>query len=173
MTLIAGNKQVLRVVRNMTDKAIFLKKGARVAHIVSAMLASPEEAPSEQDEDVQAPKEHMMVQERQEKLLEKLNLDGLSEWTPHNAAIARELLLSYHDAFALKPDELRCTSTIKHKICLSDDEPFKERFRCIPPPLLEEVHASLRDMLEAGTIQPSQSPWCNTMVLVWKKDGTL
>ena len=123
-----------------------------MAHIVSAMLATPEEVPSEQDEDTQAPKEHMMVQERQEKLLEKLNLDGLSEWTPCNAAIARELLLSYHDAFALEPDELRCTSTIEHEICLSDDEPFKEQFRCIPPPLLEEVHASLRDMLEAGTI---------------------
>ena len=120
-----------------------------------------------------APKEHMTVQERQEKLLEKLNLDGLSEWTPHNAAIAKELLLSYHDAFALEPDELGCTSAIEHEICLSDDEPFKECFRRIPPPLLEEVHASLRDMLEAGTIQPSQSPWCNAMVLVWKKDGSL
>ena len=77
------------------------------------MLAPLEETPSEQDEDAQAPKEHMTVQERQDKLLEKLNLDGLSEWTPHNAAIARELLLSYHDAFVLKPDELGCTSTIK------------------------------------------------------------
>ena len=121
-----------------------------MAHIVSAMLV--EEMPSKQDEDVQAPKEHMTVQERQDKLLEKLNLDGLSEWTPRNATIARELLLSYHDAFALKPDELRCTSAIEHEIRLSNEEPFKERFRHIPPPLLEEVHASLRDMLEAGTI---------------------
>ena len=47
------------------------------------------------------------------------------------------------------------------------------RFRHIPPPLLEEVHASLRDMLEAGAIHPSQSPWCNVVILVWKKDGTL
>ena len=120
----------------------------------SAMLVG--EMPSKQDEDVQAPKERMTVQERQDKLLEKLNLDGLSEWTPHNAAIARELLLLYHDAFALEPYELRCTSAIEHEICLSNDEPFKERFRCIPPPLLEEVSASLRDMLEAGTIRPSQ-----------------
>ena len=59
------------------------------------------------------------------------------------------------------------------RFCLSDDEPFKEHFRPIPPPLLEEVHASLRDMLEAGAIQPSQSPWCNAMVLVQKKDGSL
>ena len=122
-----------------------------MAH-VSAMLAPLEEAPSEQDEDAQALKEHMTVQERQERLMEKLNLDGLSEWTLCNATIARELLLSYHDAFALEPDELGCISTIEHEICLSDDEPFKERFRRIPPPLLEEVRVSLKDMLEAGTI---------------------
>ena len=144
MTLMAGNKQVSIVVWNMTDKAIFLKKGARVAHVVSAMLAPLQEVPSEQDEDVQALKECMTVQERQEKLLEKLNLDGLSEWTPRNAAIARELLLSYHDAFVLKPDELGCTSAIEHEIHLSDDEPFKERFRHIPPPLLEEVCTVLK-----------------------------
>ena len=105
-------------------------------------------------------------------MLEKLNLDGLSEWTPRNAATARELLLSYHDAFALEPDELGCTSAIEHKIHLTDEEPFKEWFRHIPPPLLEEVCASLRDMLEAGTIRPSQSPWCNVIVLVRKKDGS-
>ena len=95
-----------------------------MVHVVSAMLV--EETPSKQDEDVQALKERMTVKERQDKLLEKLNLDGLSEWTPRNAAIARELLLSYHDAFVLKPDELGCTSTIEHEICLSDEEPFKE-----------------------------------------------
>ena len=32
---------------------------------------------------------------------------------------------------------------------------------------------SLRDMMETGAIQPSQSPWCNAMVLVRKKDGSL
>ena len=74
----------------------------RIAHVESAMLALSEEVPSEHHEDVQALKECMTVQERQDKLLEKLNLDGLSEWTPRNAAIARELLLSYHDAFALE-----------------------------------------------------------------------
>ena len=76
--------------------------------------------------------------------MDKLNLDGLSEWSPRKAAIARELLLSYHDTFALESDELGCTSTIRHEIRPNDDEPFKERFQCIPPPLLDKVHASLK-----------------------------
>ena len=55
--LTAGSKQVSIVVRNMMDSAIFLKKGVHVAHIVSAMLVPPEEAPSEQDEGTQVPRE--------------------------------------------------------------------------------------------------------------------
>ena len=106
-------------------------------------------------------------------MMDKLNLNGLSEWSPQNAATARELLFSYHDIFVLKPNGLGCTSAIEHEIHINDDEPFKEYFRRIPPPLLEEVHASLRDMLEASAIRPSQSPWCNAVVLVWKKDGSL
>ena len=86
---------------------------------------------------------------------------------------ARELVLAYHDVFALESNELGCTSAIKHEIHIENDEPFKERFQHIPPPLLDEVCASLRDMLEAGVICTSQSPWCNAVVLVWKKDGTL
>ena len=66
-----------------------------------------------------------------------------------------------------------CTSAIEHEIHIENSELFKEWFWRIPPPLLEEVHASLQDMLEAGAICPSQSLWCNAVVLVRKKDGTL
>ena len=110
---------------------------------------------------------------RQEKLLEKLNLDGLAIWSAENAAAVRELVLAYHDVFALKSNELGCTSAIEHEIHIENSQPFKERFWHIPPPLLEEVCASLRDMLEMGAIHPSQSPWCNAVLLVRKKDGTL
>ena len=85
----------------------------------------------------------------------------------------RELVLAFHNIFTLDNNELGCTSAIEHEICINDSEPFKEWFRCIPPLLLEEVCASLHDMLDAGAIHPSQSLWCNVVVLVCKKDGTL
>ena len=39
--------------------------------------------------------------------------------------------------------------------------------------MVEEVREHLREMLESGTIRPSQSAWCNAVVLVKKKDGGL
>ena len=39
--------------------------------------------------------------------------------------------------------------------------------------MVEEVRNHLREMLEASAIRPSQSTWCNAMVLVRKKDGSL
>ena len=122
---------------------------------------------------MEAKPEHLSVMARQEKLLEKLNLDGLAHWSLRNAAAARELVLAYHDVFALESNELGCTSAIEHEIHINNSEPFNERFRRIPPPLLEEMCASLQDMLEAGAICLSQSLWCNAVVLVRKKDGTL
>ena len=39
--------------------------------------------------------------------------------------------------------------------------------------MVEEVRNHLRKMLESSAIRPSQSAWCNAMVLVRKKDGGL
>ena len=82
-------------------------------------------------------------------------------------------MLAFHDVFMLDGNELGCTSMVEHKIQVTDIEPFKEWFRRIPSPLLEEVCTLLQDMLDAGDICPSQSPWCNAVVLVRKKDGML
>ena len=115
----------------------------------------------------------MSVAVRQERLLEKLNLDGLAHWSPENAVAVRELVLAYHDVFTLESNELGCTCAIEHEIRIENEEPFKERFWRIPLPLLEEVCTSLRDMLKAGVIHPSQFPWCDAVILVRKKDSTL
>ena len=67
------------------------------------------------------------------------------------------------------------TNTTKHKIVLKDLDtpPFKGHFHRIPPPQLDEVREHLKLMLDAGVVWPSNSPWCNAVVLVRKKDGSL
>ena len=93
-------------------------------------------------------------------------------WPPKLAARAIRLLLEYH-IFSLEPHKIGCTDVMEHDIELLDHEPFKERFCRIAPPLVEEVRQHIQEMLDGGAICPSQSPWCNAVVLVRKKDGSL
>ena len=161
--------------RNVSESLIYLKKGVQVTRLVPAMPVPPS-APALVLEGVtalEAITEPLSMVERQAKLLEKLDLSSLKNWAPRNTEVAEQLVLSYHNVFALEKNELGCTSTVEHEIHIIDSEPFKERFRRISPPLLKDVCASLRDMLDAGAIHPSQSPWCNAVMLVRKKDGTL
>ena len=61
----------------------------------------------------------------------------------------------------------------EHVIKVTDNTLFKEQFRWIPPPLVEEVCTHLQEMLDSGAIYPSQGVWCNVVVLVQKKAGGL
>ena len=51
--------------------------------------------------------------------------------------------------------------------------PLRNGLHEFPPLLVEEVRSHLQEMLESGAIRPSQSTWCNVVVLVQKKDGGL
>ena len=94
-------------------------------------------------------------------------------WAPELADRACQLLAKYHDVFSLDTAELGCTHSTEHTIKVTDDTPFKEHFSQIPPPMVEEVRNHLKEMLELGAIRPSQSAWCNAVVLVRKKDSGL
>ena len=102
-----------------------------------------------------------------------LDLLGLDKWPEKRVKCTHELLMEYHDIFSLDGNELGCASQVKHNIKVTNDEPFKEQFRHILPPLLKEVRIHVNDMLQAGAIRPSSSPWCNAVVLIQKKDSGL
>ena len=176
-TLKNGSQSITISVRNHTPFAIKICKNEPVARVVTGnAIPTTELIPGtlEALDEMQGVKRRKLPPtERQKLLMEKLDLSGLEAWSPENAEAARRLLQEYHDIFALEEAELGCTSTAEHHIKVTDDEPFKERFRRIPPNLVEEVRTHLKEMLDAGAIRPSQSPWCNAVVLVRKKDGGL
>ena len=111
----------------------------------------------------------LMVRQRHVKLFDELDLSVLDSWAPELADEACQLLAKYHDVFSLDPSELGCTHSTKHTIKVTDDTPFKEQFRQIPPLMVKEVRNHLKEMLESGAIRVSQSAWCNTMVLYGKR----
>ena len=113
--------------------------------------------------------------ERQALLLDKLDLSGLEAWPTEQAEKAHGFLQEYHDIFSLEKHNMGHTNATKHKIVLKDLDtpPFKEHFCRIPLPQLHEVREHLKLMLDAGVVQPSNSPWCNAVVLVRKNDGSL
>ena len=172
-TLADGSNRVMVVLRNNTRDWLEIKKGGPIAWMVAANevpkvtnLLSAEET-KEQSTLTEA--------ERQDLLLEKLDLTGLEAWPEDQAGKVCSLLKEYHDIFSLEKHDMGHTNATKHKIVLKDpDTPsFKECFHRILPPQLDEVREHLKLMLDAGVIWPSNSPWCNAVVLVRKKDGSL
>ena len=94
--------------------------------------------------DPQTPK--LTIRQRHGRLFDELDLSGLDLWAPELADKACWLLAKYHNVFSLDPAELGCTHSTKHTIKVTDDTPFKEQFRWIPPPMEEEVGNHLREI---------------------------
>ena len=94
-------------------------------------------------------------------------------WSNENQVTTCTLLDEYHDIFSLEPGKLGCTDLAKHEIRVVHDKHFKERLQRIPLTMVDEVWAHVKEMVEVSTSHPSQTPWCNAVVLVCKKDGGL
>lgn len=62
---------------------------------------------------------------------------------------------------------------MEHQIKLTNEEPFKEPYRRIPPGVFNEVREHLKDMLDIGAIRESNCPLSSNVVIVGKKDGAI
>ena len=138
-TLVTGSGRVPVVLRNNTKDWLEIKKGTPIARMVAANLVPRVINPiSAKGPD---PASTLMEAERQDLLLDKLDLSGLEEWPTEQVEKARGLLKEYHDIFFLEKQDMGHTKAAEHKIVLKDLDtpPFKERFCRIPPPQLDEV----------------------------------
>ena len=85
----------------------------------------------------------------------------------------KSFLVQNRDVFALNVGEMGCTDRIEHRIDLYDDTPFREKLRPVPPGLYQELKDHLAELVSAGIIRESKSPFASNTVLVRKSDNTL
>ena len=61
---------------------------------------------------------------------------------------ANTLLSKWSDIFSKGPTDLGKAGIVRHEINLTNETPFKDPYRRIPPGLYEEVRLHLKEMLE-------------------------
>ncbi len=91
------------------------------------------------------------------------------EWKDRLVGQLREM----PEVFSLHTQDFGCTDKVKHKINLMDETPFKHRSRPIHPEDMDAVKKHLQELLDAGVIQESVSPYSSPIVVVRKKSGDI
>ena len=119
-TLADGSNRVTVVLRNNTRDWLEIKKGVPVAR----MVATNEVPKVTNLFSAEPTKEQSTLTEteRQDLLLEKLDLSGLEAWPQEQAEKACSLLKEYRDIFSLEKRDMGHTNVTKHKIVLKDPE---------------------------------------------------
>ena len=83
------------------------------------------------------------------------------------------LMNEFGDVFAQGDLDLGHYQGVKHRIELEDERPFKQKYRRIPPHMLDEVADHIKLLESSGVIRQSHSPYSSPVVCVRKKDGSL
>lgn len=76
-------------------------------------------------------------------------------------------------AFSRHDLDVGSVAGVTHRIELEDHVPFKERTRRVSPADFSDLKRHLQDLLAAGIIEETQSPYASPVVLVRKKNGEL
>ena len=107
----------------------------------------------------------VLTSERENLLLNKVNLEGTRDWSEEPRTRTKDLFRDFAHIFALESLEMGHTSLVKHKIKLDNYTPFKERYQRIPPTLFDKVKNHLKAMIQVGAIRCSNSPWTRQFLL--------
>ena len=164
--LCPGSSRVPVFLCNLSTHAIDIPTRTMLGQVAPANQVPPVVHPTRTAEETNK-------QVSKEWVLEALDLQGLTEWPESEQNQARELLLKWEHLFAHSDLDLGKTALTKHKVQLTDQTPFKEHYKHIPPHKYDNMRAHIQEMLDIGAVYKSHSPWASAVVLVQKKDGGL
>ena len=146
-----GQNSVPIEIYNDSDSTLRISKGEKIANLHQATIQIPEDTGKPD-------------------FLDSFDYSHLSE---EDTIELKSFLTKHRDVFAMNMQEMGSTDVVEHRIDLEDETPFREKPRPVPPGMYDELRAYLAELLSAGVIQESKSPWSSNIVLVRKKDNTL
>ena len=91
------------------------------------------------------------------------------ELPPTEASILQNLKKKYETVFSTDPG---FTKTVTHSIILSNSDPFRTKVYPVPIHLRKIFDEEILKMLDLGIVTPSNSPYCNPVVMIKKPDST-
>lgn len=148
-------------IQNITDHSVTLQPKHIIGEISAAVCVMPLSA-----EQASSPQSEFHNGKSNVELTFDLDNPLLGdEWKKR----ITDKLNSIQDVFAVDEMSNGHTNAVKHHIRLRDEAPFKERPRPIHPSDREAVKQHLRELLDAGIIRESESPFASPLVLVRKK----
>ncbi|KAI7814030.1 hypothetical protein IRJ41_006648 [Triplophysa rosa] len=145
------------LIKNETGKEIAIPAGTVIAHvfptdIVTAATDIPTK-PKSVDPQLFDFSKSAIPKEWEDRLRQKLSEKG--------------------NVFSLEEWDVGLAKDVKHPIRLSDSRPFRERSRRIAPADIDDVRRHLKDLLAAGIIKESRSPYASPIVIVRKRSGAI
>lgn len=84
--------------------------------------------------------------------------------TPHQQQYGYRILEQNKDIFSMSNTDIGHSNRVQHKININVEVPFKQRHRRIPPSKFQKVRDHLQQLLTAGIIRRSESPWTSNVV---------
>lgn len=85
----------------------------------------------------------------------------------------RQKLAQKSHVFSMHEWDVGLAKGVEHQIHLTDSRPFRQRSRRLPPADIEDVRKHLQELLQAGIIKESRSPYASPIVIVRKKSGAV
>ena len=75
--------------------------------------------------------------------------------------------------FSLSEWDVGLVQGVEHRIRLKDERPYRERVRRLAPADIDDVRRHLQELMAAGIIKESRSPYASPIVVARKKNGKI
>ena len=173
-TVVSGNVNKITIpLNNWGGSPIVIKKGSKIAVLeeVTKVDKSDDIWTEQSPEVVRMCQTNTAATSRCQELSGQLKFGNACN--KKGKSKLKELLLQYHDIFALCDKELGETDIVTHSIDTGTSPPVKSTPRRLPYALRKELEEEIETLLQTGCVEPSASPYSSPLVLVRKKTGGL